>query len=139
MSEVIENPEVVEEVVEVETIAKSEYDLLVAERDELLQYKPKELTEEEKSLAAKQTELIKREINIELKQVGLDKFADFFNAQNVEELQPQIEKFNALLNELKQEMGYIPNDHKHEDQYTKFEKDKDTKGMIGSKLANLFK
>src|SRR5690606_40923186 len=116
-----------------------EYDQLVVERDELLQYKPKELSDDEKALQIKQAELTKKEINLELKQVGLDKFADFFNAQNVEELQPQIEKFKLLLTDLKKDLGYIPSDHKQEDIYTKFEKEKDTKGMISSKLASLFK
>lgn len=118
----------------------NEFNPVVQERDDLLQYKPKELSDEEKSFAAKQLELTQKEINFELKSVGLEQFADFFNAQNVEELKPQIEKFNTLLADVKKNMGYIPpNEHKQEDQYTKFVKEKDTKGMISSKLASLFK
>ena len=112
---------------------------IVSERDELLQFKPKELTDEEKELQTKQQELFTKEVSLELKSAGLEKFADFFNVEKVEDLQPQIQKFQGLLNELKVEMGYKPDNRRQQDKYSQFEKDKNTTGMIGSKLASLFK
>ncbi|MCD8500908.1 MAG: hypothetical protein LRY71_03545 [Bacillaceae bacterium] len=53
-------------------------------------------------------------------------------------LTQQIEKFQSLLNEVKLETGYIPTDHKSTDEFTKHEQQKNTVGMIGSKLAKLF-
>lgn len=118
---------------------EKELNPVIQERDGLLQYKPKDLTEEEKALQTKQQELFQKEVSLELKSVGLEKFADFFNVQKIEELKPQMEKFQGLINELKVEMGYVPSDHGKTDEFSKFEKDKNTVGMIGSKLANLFK
>ncbi|QNG59436.1 hypothetical protein H4O14_16795 [Bacillus sp. PAMC26568] len=109
------------------------------ERDELLQFKPKDLSDGEKAIQTKQHELFAKEVSLEVKAAGLEKFAEFFNVQKIEDLQPQIEKFNSLLNEFKVENSYVPNDHKPQDKYSKFESEKDTKGMIGTKLANLFK
>ncbi|WP_066173368.1 hypothetical protein [Bacillus marinisedimentorum] len=113
------------------------------ERDDLLQYKPKEKTEEEKALETKHQELFQREVQLELKSAGLDKFADFFSVEKVEDLKPKIEQFQDIMtemkNEMKIEMGYKPDNHKQQDQYSKFEQDKNTTGMISSKLANLFK
>ena len=135
-TEVVDNQQ---EQTEVETVAKDQYDSIVAELEEVKGKLPKELSEEEKSLQTKQLELWQKEKSLELKAVQLEKFADFFNASNPEELAAQIKQFQLLLNEVKVSMGYIPNDHKKTDEYTSFEKNKDTKGMIGNKLANLFK
>lgn len=135
-TEVVDNQQ---EQTEVETVAKEQYDSIVAELEEVKGKLPKEISEEEKALQDKQQELWQKEKSLELKAVQLDKFADFFNASNTEELTAQIKQFQLLLNEVKVSMGYIPNDHKKTDEYTSFEKNKDTKGMIGNKLANLFK
>lgn len=108
------------------------------ERDELLKFKPKDLTDEEKAIQTKQQELFDKEISLELKSAGLEKFADFFNVQKVEDLQPKIETFQTLINELKVEMGYKPENHKQTDEYSVHEKKKDTQGMIASKFSKLF-
>ena len=118
---------------------ENEFNPVAQERDGLLQYKPVEKSEAEVKLETDQQELTTNQIQFELKSVGLEKFAGFFNAQNVDEAKAQIETFNALLAEVKADMGYVPNNHASTDPYTKFEKEKDTKGMISSKLANLFK
>ncbi|WP_366162633.1 hypothetical protein ABXS71_06170 [Bacillus infantis] len=117
---------------------EKELNPVIQERDGLLQFKPKDLSEEEKAFKTKEQELFQKEVTLELKSAGLEKFADFFNVQKIEELQPQVEKFQSLINEMKVEMGYIPSDHKKSDEFTKFEKDKNTVGMIGSKLSKLF-
>lgn len=124
---------------EVETVSKADYDLLVAERDELIQYKPKEKSEDELALETKQNELWDKEKSLELKSVNLEQFADFFNAQNSDDLKAQIESFQSLLAEMKASMGYVPKDHLKTDPYTVAEQKKDVGGMLQSKLANLFK
>ena len=122
-----------------QTVTKEQYDSIIAELEEVKSKLPKELSEDEKVIAAKQQELWQKEKQLELKDAQLDKFADFFNASNTEELEVQIKQFQLLLNEVKVSMGYVPSDHKKTDEYTSFEQKKDTKGMIGNKLANLFK
>ncbi|WP_079515840.1 hypothetical protein [Rossellomorea marisflavi] len=124
---------------EVETVSKADYDLLVAERDDLIQYKPKEKSEEELALETKQNELWEKEKSLELKSVNLEQFAGFFNAQNSDDLKSQIESFQSLLAEMKASMGYVPKDHVKADPYTIAEQKKDVGGMLQSKLANLFK
>lgn len=117
---------------------EKELNPVVQERDGLLQYKPKELSDSEKAIQTKQQELFQKEVSLELKGAGLEKFADFFNVGKIEDLEPQMAKFQTLLNELKVEMGYVPSDNKKTDDFTKFEKEKNTVGMIGSKLSKLF-
>jgi molecular chaperone GrpE len=97
------------------------------------------LSEIEKNLQAKQLELWQKEVGLELKTVGLEQFAEFIVADNADQLKDKIGKFQKLLNDLKVSNAFVPNEHKQEDSYSKFEKNKDTKNMIGTKLANLFK
>lgn len=111
---------------------------ITTERDELLKFKPKDLSDEEKAIQVKQNELWVKEKSLDLKSVELEKFADFFNAQNSEELKGQIETFQGLINELKVSWGYVPTDHSRDDEYTVHEKKKDTQGMIASKFSKLF-
>lgn len=118
---------------------EKEYNPLVQERDELLQFKPKDLSDDEIALQTKQAELWSKEVNLSLKENGLDKFASIVKVSNEDELKEVVTTLNTFINDLKVEMGYKPNDHKQNDPYSQFEKNKDTKGMIGSKLANLFK
>ncbi|MFD2638425.1 hypothetical protein [Piscibacillus salipiscarius] len=117
---------------------EQELDPIVTERDELLQYKPKELTEEEKALAEKEQNLFKREVNATLKENGLEQFADVVKVQDEEELNQAVKSLNQIVNDIKTSVGYVPQDHATDDEYSKFEKDKDTKGMIGTKLTKLF-
>jgi len=111
---------------------------LQTERDELLQFKPKDLTDEEKAIQTKQQELFQKEVAIELKTAGLEKFAEFFKVEKIEDLQPQIEKFQGLLNEIKVSMGYVPADHGKSDAYSVAEQKKDVSGMLSAKLSKLF-
>lgn len=109
------------------------------ERNELSQFKPLELSEGEKAIQTKQQELFTKEVNLEVKAAGLEKFSEFFVVESTEQLAEKIEKFNSLLNEFKVENSYVPTDHKQTSQYDQFESEKNIKGMIGSKLASLFK
>lgn len=122
---------------QVETVSKVEYDVILAERDDLLQYKPKELSEEEKVFQTKQEAFNKQVLEFAIKEAGLSDFADFI--QNQEE----IEAFKGLVKKIednvKKDLAYKPENHKQTDEYSQFEQKGDTKGMIGSKLASLFK
>jgi len=117
---------------------EKELNPIVSDRDELLQFKPVVKTDDEIAIETKQQELFQKEVSLELKSAGLEKFQEFIKVDSVEELSTQIEKFQGLLKDVKVETGYIPTDHKVADEFTKYEQDKNTMGMIGSKLAKLF-
>ncbi|MEB2264151.1 hypothetical protein LAV77_04995 [Priestia megaterium] len=121
----------------VETVAKAEYDAMVAERDELLQYKPEELTDEEVKAQQDREAFEKEKLEFAIEKAGLSEFAEFINDQE------EIEAFQGLVKKIqdnvKKELAYKPENHKQTDEYSQFAQKGDTKGMIGSKLAGLFK
>ncbi|KZB89770.1 hypothetical protein A2U94_19795 [Bacillus sp. VT 712] len=121
----------------VETVAKAEYDALVAERDELLQYKPKELTDEEVKAQQDREAFEKEKLEFAIEKAGLSDFAEFISSQD------EIEAFQGLVKKIednvKKALAYKPENHKQTDEYSQFAQKGDTKGMIGTKLANLFK
>lgn len=122
----------------VETVSKEEFESLVAERDELLQYKPTEISEAEQALINRENELKQKEFNLELKSNGLDKFGDFIKADSVDELKTKIEQFNALLAEYKVSLGYVPKEQNSDSAYEIASQNGDTKSMIGAKISKLF-
>lgn len=124
---------------EVETISKAEYDAIVAERDELIKYKPKEVSEEEKAIITKQQELWQKEVALTLKENNLERFTDVVNVSDTNELESVIETLSNALNEYKVDNAYVPKDHAVEDEYEKYSQNKDAKGMIASKFSKLFK
>ncbi|MBT2277233.1 hypothetical protein J7E51_04420 [Priestia megaterium] len=121
----------------VETVAKAEYDAIIAERDELLQYKPKEVSEEELAAQKEREEFAKEKLEFAIEKAGLKEFAQFINNQE------EIEAFQGLVKQIednvKKALAYKPENHKQTDEYSQFEQKGDTKGMIGTKLASLFK
>ena len=48
-----------------------------------------------------------------------------------------IESLTSIVNQIKIGNGYIPNDHKQQNEYDVFASKKDTKGMIATKLSKL--
>jgi hypothetical protein len=121
-----------------EMIAKTEYDKVLAELEEVKAKLPKEPTDEEKALEAKQQELWQKEISLSLKEAGLEKFADIVKVNDEKELKDVIKKLTAIVNEIKIQNGYIPADHAKTDEYSKYEKEKNVAGMIAVKLSKLF-
>ncbi|QJX61017.1 hypothetical protein HLK66_04725 [Niallia circulans] len=117
---------------------EQELNPIVAERDDLLQYKPKEVSEAEKAMVAKQEELWNKEVSLSLKEHGLESFASIVKVSNEEELKGVIETLNTFVNELKVSMGYVPSEHNKQSEYSAAESKKDTKGMIASKFSKLF-
>ena len=118
---------------------EQELNPIIAERDELLKYKPKELSDEEKALQQKEQELFNKEVELELKSAGLEQFKDVIKVQNEEELQQTIKTLTKIVNEIKMSTGYIPKDNLKDDEYSMYAKKGDTKGMIATKLSKLFK
>lgn len=91
---------------------------------------PKEPTEEEKALQQKQQELFVKEINLTLKENGLEKFASIVKVTNEDELKEVVTSLSSIVNELKVEMGYVPDNHKQQDKYNQAKQNGDTKSMI---------
>lgn len=109
---------------------ENELDPVVAERDELLKYKPKQKTEQEIALENKEKELLKKEMMIELKTNQVEDFADFFNVTTIEDLNKQIEKLKKILDNRKVDSSYKPSDHKQTDAFSVAKSNGDTLGMI---------
>jgi predicted adenine nucleotide alpha hydrolase (AANH) superfamily ATPase len=122
----------------IEMVSKEEFEKVVAERDELLQFKPKELSEEEKALQTKQQELWQKEVSLSLKEAGLEQFASVLKVSDEKELKEVIKSLTQIVNDIKASTGYVPADHAKTDEYSKFEKEKNVAGMIGVKLSKLF-
>ncbi|OXS67233.1 hypothetical protein [Priestia filamentosa] len=122
---------------------EQELNPIATERDDLLQYKPKELSEAEKAFQQQQAEFNQQKISFAIEKAGLTEFAEFLQVDDLEKLEDKINSFNDLLtnvkNQVKVELGYKPADHRKDDEYSVFEQNKDVRGMIGTKFAKLFK
>lgn len=123
----------------VETVAKTEYEKVLAELDELKGKLPKEPTEQELAFQQKEQELFDKSVQLELKENGLDQFASIIKVENEDDLKTTIDQLKQITNQIKIDSGYVPNDHAKDDDYSNFAKDNDTVGMIGTKLSKLFK
>ncbi|APB35678.1 hypothetical protein [Heyndrickxia coagulans] len=124
---------------ELETVAKADYEKLSAELEEVKSKLPKELSDDEKAIQAKQKELFDKEVSLTLKEHGLEQFASIVKVSNEDELKETVKALNGIVNQLKIDLGYVPNEHRQQNEYDIFAQKKDTKGMISTKLANLFK
>ncbi|OMP66876.1 hypothetical protein [Domibacillus epiphyticus] len=133
-----ENQEVVQEEV-TETVAKADYDSLVAELEEVKGKLPVEKSESEVANEAKAQELFQKEISLTLRENGLEAFTDVISVKDSTDLSTKIDTLNKIVNEIKVNMGYVPADNTKQDEYSIAESKKDTKAMISTKLANLFK
>ena len=118
---------------------QQELNPVITERDDLLQYKPKDLTDEEKALQTKQQELFDKEVNLTLKEKGLEQFESVIKVADSDELEEVVKSLSQIVNDIKVSTGYVPEDRKKDNEYDKFAKEGNVSGMIGTKLANLFK
>ncbi|MFJ8069991.1 xanthine phosphoribosyltransferase [Peribacillus sp. NPDC096447] len=125
-----------QEVVEEKTYTQADIDALQAQVDELSQYKPKELTEDETKIQQKLESIWDREVNQTLKEEGLEIFAEFIKADvdDTETLKKQITKLKEIVGSLELSNGYQPSNHKTVDGYSIAKKNKDVNGMIREKL-----
>ncbi|PEP74091.1 xanthine phosphoribosyltransferase [Bacillus pseudomycoides] len=132
----VEETQQTEEVVENKTYSKEEVDALQEQIDELSQYKPKELTDDEIKIQQKLEAIWKREVSQTLKEEGVEVFADFINVSvdDTETLNNQITKLKEIIGQLELANGYKPTNHKQVDGYSIAKKNKDAKSMISQKL-----
>ena len=105
---------------------------------ELTGLKPVPKTDKEVELETKEAELWDKEKSLHIKEKGLSDFADFFSGNTIEDLDKSIEKFNTIMEAKKLNNSYIPDGHKTTNAFAEAEKNKDTQGMITSKLSKLF-
>lgn len=90
-------------------------------------------------IARREKETFQREVALSLESNGLEAFADIINVNDSEELSDVVAKLTAIVNDIKVGAGYVPKENAKQSEYDVYAQKKDTKGMIGSKLANLFK
>ena len=98
--------------------------------EELEKFKPVEKTDKEIEFETKEKELFEKEKALILKENDLQQFADFFVANDIEELNNKITNFKEILNDLKIDNSYKPTDHKQTDKYSVAKENKDALGMI---------
>lgn len=140
MSEQTFTQEQVNQVIE-EAKKQWEQDILQpvkAERDDLLQYKPKDRTPEELEIERLKGELIQQRTLSILKDAQLEDFAEFINVENEEELRTKISTLSKVLDERKLNNSYVPTDHRQTDAYSQAEKSGNVQQMISAKLSKLF-
>ncbi|QWG55354.1 xanthine phosphoribosyltransferase [Bacillus mycoides] len=132
----IEETQQTNEVIEEKTYSQEEVEVLQEQIDELSQYKPKELTDDEIKIQQKLESIWEREVTQTLKEEGVEVFADFINVSvdDTEALQSQIAKLKEIIGQLELANGYKPTNHKQVDGYSIAKKNKDAKSMISQKL-----
>lgn len=125
-----------DEIIENKTYSQEEVDVLNNQIEELSQYKPKELTDDEIKIQQKLEAIWRREVSQTLKEEGIEVFADFINVSvdDTETLNNQITKLKEIIGQLELANGYKPTNHKQVDGYSIAKKNKDTKSMISQKL-----
>ncbi|MED0828023.1 xanthine phosphoribosyltransferase [Bacillus pacificus] len=125
-----------DEIIEEKTYSQEEVNALQEQIDELSQYKPKELTDDEIKIQQKLEAIWQREVSQTLKEEGIEVFADFINVSvdDTEALNNQITKLKEIIGQLELANGYKPTNHKQVDGYSIAKKNKDVKSMIGQKL-----
>lgn len=121
-------------------IPKEKFDKVINEKNNL----KKQLEEIDTDAIDKQKqEVWNLQKELILEKQGLGEFKDFFNVDNVEDLNTKIESFKGILGEKFKEnqlnTNYTPENHKPTDAYAEAKKNKDVGGMIGHKLSNIFK
>lgn len=120
-----------------QTVDMKTYLELVAKMEKMEQMLSQE-AEKQKEIEAKQQELFQKQVQLTLRENGLEKFADIVRVSNEDELKDVVKKLTAIVNEIKIQTGYIPADHAKTDEYSKYEKEKNAAGMIAVKLSKLF-
>jgi len=92
-----------------------------------------------KELDERHKALFEREIKYALKEHGLEAFANLVKVENTDELNDVVASLTKIVNDIKIANSYQPKENAQQDAYSVAQSKGDTKKMIGSKLANLFK
>ena len=112
-----------------QTVDMKTYLELVAKMEKMEQTLANE-AEKQKEIEAKQQELWQKQVQLTLRENGLEKFADIVKVSNEDELNDVVKKLTAIVNEIKIQNGYIPADHKQMTAYEQAKKQGNTKNMI---------
>lgn len=121
-------------------IPKEKFDKVINEKNNLKK-QLEEIDTEEINKQKKQVWDLQKELT--LQKEGLGEFKAFFNAEDSNALNEQIEAFKDILREKFKDnqlnTNYKPENHKPSDAYAEAQKQGDVGGMIGQKLSNIFK
>ena len=112
-----------------QTVDMKTYLELVAKMEKMEQMLANE-AEKAQKMAEKEQELFQKQVQLSLKEAGLEKFADIVKVSNEDELKDVVKKLTTIVNEIKIETGYIPADHKQMTAYEQAKKQGNTKNMI---------
>ena len=89
-----------------------------------------ELVAKIEKMAEKEQELFQKQVQLSLKEAGLEQFASIVKVSDEKELKDVIKKLTSIVNDLKIELGYVPSEHKQMSAYEQAKKQGNTKNMI---------
>ncbi len=121
-------------------IPKEKFDKVINEKNNLKKQLEEIDTEE---INKQKQEVWNLQKELTLQKEGLGEFKAFFNAEDSNALNEQIEAFKDILREKFKDNQlnnkYTPENHKPSDAYAEAQKQGDVGGMIGQKLSKIFK
>lgn len=124
---------------EVETQEVEQVEINLEEINETLEKINADQDQISKDVDARLKAVFEREIKFALKENGLEAFADIINPKDNDELNTIVAQLVKVMNEQKIANSYQPKDNAKQDALSVAQQKGDTKNMIASKLANLFK
>lgn len=136
----MENEQVSEqlEVQEVEQVEEVTEEKSPQTLDELIEDN-KKLQDELAEIKEMRKDIFDKQVSLTLKENGLEAFAEIINVDSSDDLTKVVAKLTTIVNNIKVANSYQPKDNGKQDEYSVAQQQGDTKKMIGSKLANLFK
>lgn len=129
--------EVVEEVPEDLEEQPEQPEDLEEETPEAVEEAPAPVDDKETALQSRLEALWQREVNVELKQAGLEKFAGFISVEvdDSEGLASKVKELKALLENFEVEQTYQPTNHTNTDAYSLAFAKRDPKAMLKARLG----
>ncbi|GGG16215.1 hypothetical protein [Paenibacillus aceti] len=103
---------------------------VIAERDELLKFQPKEESEQEKMIKQLQAELNHQRLVSALEKANLIDFIDYVSADDESEMQSKIDNLSTVLEARTVNKSFVPDNHKQTSAYERSAAKGDTLGMI---------
>jgi len=138
----MEDEQVVNQEVETEVVETQEVTPTLEEVEKKMETNLASLEEIQKladEVLADQKEFFKERVGWELERNGLEAFANIINPKDNDELNLIVAQLNIIVADIKLANSYQPKSNATQDAYSVAQQKGDTKKMIGSKLANLFK
>lgn len=87
----------------------------------------------------RESDLFQKEVDFELKALGLEAFKDVIQVKDAEQLKAVTAQLTAIVNGIKMSVSFVPKENGKQDAITLAEQNKDVKGMLGAKFSKLFK